>query len=58
MQIDVTDNTIFALRQILAKGEIELEDRIQVLNELPDFFESGTNDEIFEKIKTILNEQP
>ena len=58
MQIDVTDNTIFALRQILAKDEIELEDRIQVLNELPDFFESKTNDEIFEKIKTILNEQP
>ncbi len=52
----MSDNTKLALRQIVIKGEIEPEDKIQVQNEYPDFFNGLTEPEIFTKIKSILND--
>lgn len=52
----MSNNTKTALRQIILKGEIEREDKIQVQNEFPDFFNGLTEHEIFTKIKSILND--
>jgi len=48
---NMTDNTKTALRQIILKGEIEPEDKIQVQMELPDFFDNLTEKEAFEKVE-------